>query len=144
VPEYGRAPEHGQVPEHGPPPGYGPAPEYGTTPAYGSPYGGPPYGSASAYALQPDTPEQSSLRMQAVVALVINVIVVLATCFMALPSIGGAITAGIALGQVRSDVDGARRLVRWSWGLLITTVAIAVLLLVFLVVVYATLGSTSP
>ena len=133
-------PDDDRPPSYGPPaapggPDHG-SPEYGSpqygSPQYGAPqYGAPPYGPSSgtpaAYgAPQPYAPteEQSALRSQAIIALVLNGLVVVATCFSALPSIGGAITAGVALGQVGTDVDRARRLVRWSWGLLITSVAI--------------------
>ena len=103
--------------------------------------GSRPTGSRRPYQ-QPETPEQSSLRTQAIVSLVINVLVVVSTCFTALPSIGGAITAGIALGQVGSDPDNARRLVRWSWGLLIASVVIGILIFVAVIVI-AFVGAAS-
>jgi hypothetical protein len=143
-----------QPPAQSPPPSpYGqpptgqpaePTSPYGQPPAQQPaqpPYGQPAYGQPGPYQ-QPETPEQSSLRTQAIVSLVINVLVVVSTCFTALPSIGGAITAGIALGQVGSDPDNARRLVRWSWGLLIASVVIGILIIAFIIVI-AVVGASS-
>jgi hypothetical protein len=143
------APPPPAPPAYGPQqPGYGPQqpPPYGSQqpgygpqqPVYGSPP--PPYGAAP---YRTETPEQSSLRTQAIVSLVINVIVVLSTCFAALPSIGGAITAGIAIGQVGSDPDNARKLVKWSWGLLIATIVLGVLVVVGFIVLVALIGSST-
>ena len=139
APQYGPAPQHGQSPPYGPGPQYGPPPQYGQAPPYGS---APQYGSPGSY--QP-TPEQSALRTQAVVALAVNALVVIVTCFSALPSIGGAIAAGIALGQVGTDPDNARRLVRWSWGLLIASVVIGILIaaFVFVLIIVGSATSTS-
>jgi hypothetical protein len=136
------------APEHESAPPYGAAPVYGTPPAAGpgqpQPYGyAPPYGAPAPGGWQPESPEQSSIRTQAILALIINIFVLLSSCFMALPSIGGAITAGIALGQVRSDPEGARRLVKWSWGLLIATVVIGVLVTVGLILFFALLGASA-
>jgi hypothetical protein len=145
------APQDGSAPQYGPPygPQYGPQygqppqgqPPQGQPPQGQPPYGQPAYGQPGPYQ-QPETPEQSSLRTQAIVSLVINVLVVVSTCFTALPSIGGAITAGIALGQVGSDPDNARRLVRWSWGLLIASVVIGILIIAFIIVI-AVVGASS-
>jgi hypothetical protein len=145
-----------QQPAYGTPPGYGPGqpqqPGYGAAPPYGAPpygappYGAPPYGAppygAPPYAYQQESPEQRSIRSQAIAALVVNAIVLTFTCLMALPSIGGVITAGIALGQVGSDPENARRLVRWSWGLLITSVVLGVLLFGGLIALGALVDST--
>jgi hypothetical protein len=135
-------------------PGYESAPPYGAAPAYGTPpaagpgqpqqpYGyTPPYGPAPG-GWQPESPEQSSIRTQAILSLVINIFVLLSSCFIALPSIGGAITAGIALGQVGSNPENARKLVRWSWGLLIATVVIGVLVFVGFILLFVLLGASA-
>jgi hypothetical protein len=127
-----------------------PQPQYGAPPPpYGAPQQPPPYGYAPppyGGGYQPLTPEQSSLKSQATVALVVNAIAVVITCFGALPSIGGCITAGIALGQVQTDPANARRLVRWSWGLLIGSVALILLVVFgfFLLVLLAAETSSDP
>jgi hypothetical protein len=126
-PPYGNPPYEPQQPQQPQQPAYGAAPPYGAPPYGAPPYGAPQYG-APPYGYQQQTPEQGSLRTQAIVALVANAVVLAFTCFMALPSIGGVITAGIAIGQVNSDVANARRLVRWSWGLLIATIVLGVLI----------------
>lgn len=140
APPYGSAPDAdpGQLP-------YGP--QYGSAPP--PPYGSPQYGSAPppAYGAPPyptGTPEQSALRTQAIVSLVINALVVLFSCFAALPSIGGAITAGIAIGQAQSDPENARRLVRWSWGLLIASIVIGILIVVFFVILIVIGANATP
>lgn len=128
---------------------YGTPPSAGTSaygaPAYGNPpYGAPPYGApgygAPGYGAVL-TPEQSSLRTQAIVSLVVNIVVVVATCFAALPSIGGAVTAGIALGQVKSDTPNARKLVKWSWWLLAATFIIGALVVFGIIALIAATDS---
>ena len=158
-------PPAGSQPPYGTPPSnlpYGPQgqqppqpPAYGSPPpAYGSgqpqqppsgaapPYGAPPY-AGTPYGYQAPSPEQSSVRTQAIIALVANAVVLVLACFMALPSIGGVITAGIALGRVNTDVDSARRLVRWSWGLLVLSIVLGVLIIVAVIAAGATFDSTT-
>jgi hypothetical protein len=139
-PAYGALPPYGAPPAYGAPPPYGAPPAYGAPPTYGAPpYGAPPYGGG----YQPETPEQSSLRHQAIAALVVNGILVVLSCLAALPSLGGVITAAIAIGQVRTDPVNARRLVRWSWGLLAATVILTILLVGFVFALALATESTS-
>ena len=130
------------------------SPAYGTPSAdqgqdqYGQPqfghaqYGQPAYGTPTGYgyaapARPPLSPEANGVRNQAIIALVCNATLVLLTCFLALPSIGGIVTSSIALGRVGTDVPGARRLVKWSWGLLAASVALGILAIISIVALFA-------
>lgn len=124
-PQYGAQPQYGPPPYGTPPPGYGPA--------YGGAYAPPP----------PLSPEQQAMRTQALTALIVNIVIVVFSCFAALPSIGGAVTAGVALGQVQTDPENARRMIRWSWGLLIASVVIFLLLVVGFIVLVIAAGVSS-
>ncbi|MBI4944104.1 MAG: hypothetical protein HY830_25465 [Actinobacteria bacterium] len=136
-------PAYGTPPPYGPPPGspgYGP-PGYGPPGSgYGPPYGyaqygyaqyGPQYGYGVPYGVWQRSPEATSLRTQAIVGLVVSAVLVLLCCSPLL--IASAITAGIALGRVDQDLDSARRLVRWTWGLVIASVVLMVVLLAVLI-----------
>jgi hypothetical protein len=104
---------------------YGQQYGYGPQHGYGQPYGYPPqYGAAMPPYGWSRPPEASSLRTQAIVALVVSVASVLFCCSPLL--IASAITSGIAIGRVDTDLDSARRLVRWSWGLVIASVVLGV------------------
>lgn len=125
----------------GPGPAYG-APAYGTpppgTPAYGTPppYA-PGYGAAGYGVPHPGwdgrTAAASSLRTQAIIALVLNLLTLVSCCNLF--GIAGAVCAGSALSKVDFELDRARSLVRWAWGLLaaglvLMTVAAAALIAV--------------
>jgi hypothetical protein len=122
-------------------PPYG-APTYGQAgypaPQYGSGYGAPGY-PAPGYPMGPvRSPEASSLRSQAITALILNILAVVFCCGLA--SIGGAIMAGLAIGRVDTDLPVARRQLAWSWGLLAANLVIALILAGILV---ATIGATN-
>jgi len=94
------------------------------------PYGGPgPGGYPPAYPVR--GPEASSVRTQAIAALIVNIIATVFCCGLA--SIAGAIVAGVSLSRVDSDLPGARRLVAWSWGLLAANIVIAAIVIAVLV-----------
>ena len=134
---YGAPPPYGA--SQGPPYGAPQAPPYGATAGYpNAPYGAPPYGTPYA---PPMTPEQSSLRNQAIGALVANIVATLFCCVIT--GIGGAICAGIAIGRVSSDAESARRLLKWSWGLLIGGVVVGVLLIIGFIALVASSNSGS-
>ncbi len=113
------------------PPGYGP-PGYGYgPPGYGPQYGYQQYGYGPQYGAWQRSPEATSLRTQAIVGLVVSAVLVLMCCSPLL--IASAITSGIALGRVDQDLDSARRLVRWTWGLVVASVVLTVVLFAVLI-----------
>jgi hypothetical protein len=62
-------------------------------------------------------------------------------CFNPL-GIGGAITAGIALGRCDTDVQSARKLVNWGWGLLAAAVVTTIIFwIIYIVGLAALFGS---
>jgi hypothetical protein len=82
-------------------------------------------------------PEQALavLRRRATIALVVHV--VLALCLFAVPSIAGAVTAGLARRAAVTDLARGDRLLRWSWAFL----AVDLLFYVLLAVVGAILAA---
>jgi hypothetical protein len=80
-----------------------------------------PYGSSWMPAR---SPEASSTRTQAIIAMTLNIVSVLFCC--APLGIAGAIVAGIGIGRADTDVASAKRLVAWGWGLLIASAVLAV------------------
>jgi hypothetical protein len=80
-----------------------------------------PYGSSWMPAR---SPEASSTRTQAIIAMTLNIVSVLFCC--APLGIAGAIVAGIGIGRSDTDVASAKRLVAWGWGLLIASAVLAV------------------
>ena len=131
----------------GPPYPQAPAGQPGAYPAYGAPYDPyppypPPYGPyapygayGGAYGAPFRSPEAGSLRTQAIVVLVVSLLSVVMCCFPL--GIAATITSAIALSNVDSDLVRARTLVRWSWGLLVASLVLAVLALVGLVAIGA-------
>ena len=114
--------------------GYPPGPRY-EQPGYDQPghdqAGYHAYGQASGYGLPPArSAEQSSVRTQGTVALVLNIVSALACCNVL--GIVGAVLAGISLGKVDQDLPHAKNLIKWSWVLLGTGVALAFALVAFL------------
>ncbi|GAA2400004.1 hypothetical protein [Nonomuraea africana] len=96
---------------------------YGQQQPYGSPYGHgsgeQPYGAP--YGQQPPPgygygypPPQQGPRTHAIVALVISIVLAL-SCYITPGGIAGAIMSGIALGQVDTQPDKARNLLKWTW-----------------------------
>ena len=93
----------------------------------------------------PVDPVVSSLRSQAIVALVLNACSVLFCSNLV--GIAGAICAGVAIGKVNLDLAAGRKLVRWAWGLLAGGIALAALMTVagmavFLLALYAQVQAT--
>jgi hypothetical protein len=109
------------------PPHYPPG-QYPTTPYSGAPYGQYP-GQPTAYGYPVYGPAAGSPRGQAIAALVVNIVLVLCSCFFGLTSIAGLIVAAIAIGTSESDPQQARTLLKWSWGLAIATVVLGGLMI---------------
>jgi hypothetical protein len=100
---------------------------YGTPSYPAAGYGGP--GQGVAYGMPHPgwdgrTAEASSLRTQAIVSLVLNLLAVVCCNLL---GIAGAVCAGSALGKIDLELDRARSLVRWSWGLLAAGLVLAVI-----------------
>lgn len=141
-----------ESPAHGtggypPPPGYPPgqpgypsgqqgypAPPPSPPPGYPGGYSG---GYTGGYTGAGTSPEQQSVRTQAVVSLVLNVLSLLAMANVF--GIAGGILAGVALGRVDTDLGSARNLVRWSWIVLVGGLAL-LLLAVLAVVAFLFIG----
>jgi hypothetical protein len=125
-------------PQQPPAPPHYPPGQYPTTPYQGYPGGQypPQYPTQypgqypGAYGYPGYGPVADSPRGQAIGALVVNIVLVMATCFAGLPSIAGLIVAAVAIGTSESDPQQARTLLKWSWGLAITTVALGALFLI--------------
>ena len=130
LPGYQPAYEPPPAPSYGTPP---PPPSYGTPPpppVYGIPAQPPSYGYApppmpyGSSWMPARSPEASSTRTQAIIAMTLNIVSVLFCC--APLGIAGAIVAGIGIGRADTDVASAKRLVAWGWGLLIASAVLAV------------------
>jgi len=97
--------------------GYGPpAPPTGGYGAYGG-YGG--YGP----------PPNSSVKNQAIAALIANIVAVVFCC--GIVAIGGLICAAIALSKADYEPEAAKKLNLWAWILLGGTFVLDILYLVF-------------
>ena len=150
-PSYGTPQPPPPPPPYEAPPSYGtppPPPSYGTPPVAGYGPPPPPYGYAPApmpYGsswMPARSPEASSARTQAIIAMTLNIVSVLFCC--APLGIAGAITAGIGIGRADTDVASAKRLVAWGWGLLIASAVLAVVgFIIFVVFGLATSHSTT-
>ena len=70
--------------------------------------------------------------------MILNIVAGLFCC--ALPSIAGAIVAGLAIGRADHDLPSARKLVAWGWGLLVASVLLGIVI----VVVAIAIGAASP
>lgn len=107
----------------------------------GSPYGNhgwqDPYAAGQGYG-----PPVPPANQGAVVgALICNILATLLCCLGF--SIGGIVTSAIALSRTQTDPESARNLTRWSWGLFITNVVLAVIgIIIYIVVIFAVAGST--
>jgi hypothetical protein len=136
------------APPHYPPGQYPTTPSQG--PAYpsgqypGPQYPGPQYPGSQypGYGYPGYGPVADSPRGQAIAALVVNILLVMCTCFFGLPSIAGLIVAAIAIGTSDSDPQQARTLLKWSWGLAITTVALVGLFFIGVVALGSVSGSS--
>ncbi len=76
--------------------------------------------------------DPAALHRRARTALIVNL--GLGVLAFGLPSLPGAVLAGLALRALPDDVPRAGRLLRWSWGLLAATLVFYLLLLVLLLV----------
>ena len=126
----------GYPPGYGPPPGYEqpagygqagyPQPTYPTYPTYPGytvyPYP-PPY---------PVPPPGDGPRNQAIAALVANVVAAVLCC--PLVGIAGIVLSAVAMSRSDRDPDSARRLVKWSWGVLAATIVLGIVAIVLIVV----------
>lgn len=105
-------PGYGQ-PQSYPPPGSSQPgqdqPGYGTYPSYS------PYPSPDQYPAQ-----GGDLKGQAIGALVANIAATVLCC--PLVGIAGIVVSAIAMSRSTSDLDSARKLLKWAWGLLIGAV----------------------
>jgi hypothetical protein len=141
VQQPGQPPGQPPAPPHYPPGQYPSTPNspypgtpYSCTPYPGTPYPGTPYppqppGQAYGYPVYGPPPAYSQ-RGLAIAALVVNIVLVLMTCLLGLPSIAGAIVSGIAIAAAGRDPARAGTLVKWGWGLAISTVVLGILLVV--------------
>jgi hypothetical protein len=85
--------------------------------------------------------EASSVRSQAIAALVVAIA---STLFCCLPAgIAAIATSAVALNRVDTDLTSARSMLKWSWGLLIAGVAIGVIAIIGFFVWTSTLSTTS-
>ncbi|GAA4225859.1 hypothetical protein GCM10023075_24510 [Streptosporangium album] len=108
---------------------------YGEQP-YGQGYGEQPYGQHQpgyGYGYPPQQQNTDGVRTHAIVALVISIVLGL-SCYISLGGIAGAIVAGIALGKVQTDPQGARNLLKWTWISIGINVALVVLGVVALII----------
>jgi hypothetical protein len=147
-PSYSVPPPYG-TPDPSPstPPPYGtPGPSPSTPPPYGTPEYGtpPPYGTPQAYGYPPPppstygspwmpvrSPEAASVRTQAIIAMICNIVL---TMFCCTPfGLAGAITSGIAMGRVDTDLPRAKNLVAWGWGLLVASVVLGIAAIILLI-----------
>lgn len=76
----------------------------------------------------PRVPVDHSLPLT---ALVCNGIATLICCNVL--CIGGIVTAALALGSAHTDPEESQNLAKWSWAILIASVALQVIALIFLV-----------
>ena len=122
------------------PPPQPPSPPLQNPQGYPAFQGDPPYPAAGfGPGWAPSrSAEASSLRTQAIVALVIH-LVSFVFCFLNLLGIAGAICAGVAMSKADTDLSRARTLVRWSWGLLAAAAALGIAAIVTII---ATIGSS--
>ena len=109
---------------------------YGTG-GYGYPQ--PGYPPPGGYGVPPRHPEQSSLRTQGIVSLVLNILSVFTCCNIF--GIAGAVLAGISLGKIDQDLPHAKNLIRWSWVLLGAGLALVVLAAVAYIALFAVSGA---
>ena len=122
----------------------GPQQPYQSAPSYPQGYGG----------YQPVRgPEAESVRSSALVWLIVNICALVLTGNLG--SIVGLILDAMAMNRVDTDLDGARRLVRWSWIWLIIGYAVGILFALLMLVLifgglitmgglFATLDSSYP
>ena len=118
-----------------PPPGqqpYSPPPSYEQQ-AYGQqqPYSAQPYGAYPSYGGPALDAEQEKVRSSAILWTILNG----ASIFLCgnLLAVAGVALAAVAIGKARTDVDGARGFVRWSWILFTLGFVFWILLLVGLI-----------
>jgi hypothetical protein len=94
-----------------------PSGEYPYQP-YGAPYGQQPppqHGYGYGYGYPPPPRPSEGPRATAIVALVLNLLAVVACCnILAIP---GAVLAGLALGRSSTEPASAKSLLVWSWTL---------------------------
>ena len=128
---YSQAPRSGQPP-HTPPPTYeqqqyGQQP-YGQQPYSAQPYGQQPSGYPSSYGAPGLDAEQEKVRSSAILWTILNgAAIFLCANLLAIP---GVILAAVAIAKARSDVDGARGFVKWSWILFALGFVLAILAVV--------------
>ena len=123
---YGQPQTYGQQQPYGQ--GYGQSASYTTTPQ--------PY----AYGPPPLSPEAEKTRSSAVLWTILNGIGIF---FGNLFCIVGVILAAVAIGKARTDVPGARSLVKWSWILFAIGFAMGLLLVIASIVAFFALGASS-
>lgn len=122
---YGQTPPSDQQP-------YAPPPSYEQQP-YGQqqPYSAQPYGSYPSYGSPALDAEQEKVRSSAILWTILNgASIFLCANLLAVP---GVVLAAVAISKARSDVEGARSFVRWSWILFAIGLVGWVLLLIGLV-----------
>ena len=121
---YGQTPSSGEQPYTAPP-------SYEQQPYGQQPYSAQPYGAYPSYGAPALDAEQEKVRSNAILWTILNG----AAIFLCanLLAVAGVVLAAVAIGKARTDVDGARSFVRWSWILFALGFVFWILLIVGLI-----------